>query len=664
MKISTRLKLGVYIPITMALIIIAALGFSFQQIGKIQQNGDTVRQIRSSITELNHFVFSYTLYHEERPQQQFLAEHENLTGLIAGIHFSNPDQQQLLDSIRQNNETVADLFSRLVSANEGGDTAGADRLVGLLLLRSYEADTSASLLRNMIDDEIRRSEILMAGLILSVLTVATVPLTVILRRTRRSITSSLSHLSRGAAVIGTGNLDYRIEEKGNDEITELSRSFNRMAAHLKTVTASKADLEIEVAARKEAEDELKAANNNLQEQTIKLEEEVVVRRKAEQQTQELVEEMKVHQEELEAQAEELRQAQVEARESRDKYLDLYDYAPVGYLTLEKGGGILEANLTAAGMLGVARSELVHTQISKFILPDSQDTFYFHGNQVFETGARQKCEVRMHRGDGATFYAKLESIPANSEGKTKQLRTSLSDITERKKAEEELKKHRNHLEELVATRTQELRELSHRLVDAQEKERALIGSELHDEVGQYMTYATMLIERALRKPDSQILIEAKSSVQEAISQIRNLSSMLSPRILRSAGLVPALSSLIEGYGKRMEIKVDFACSSEFEGLTEEAALAAYRIVQEALTNVARHAKASEVKIKLSQEGDKLHLEVADNGTGFTSEDVKHSTGLTGMRERALALGGEFNINSKPGQGTRITAEIPLTGKENE
>jgi len=100
MKISSRLRLAIFIPALMALAIIVALVISYQDMAKTQEAGDTIRQVRSSITELNHFVFSYILYHEERPKQQFLAGHNELTQLLASARVQTPDQQHLLDNIR------------------------------------------------------------------------------------------------------------------------------------------------------------------------------------------------------------------------------------------------------------------------------------------------------------------------------------------------------------------------------------------------------------------------------------------------------------------------------------------------------------------------------------------------------------------------------------
>ncbi len=243
-----------------------------------------------------------------------------------------------------------------------------------------------------------------------------------------------------------------------------------------------------------------------------------------------------------------------------------------------------------------------------------------------------------------------------------LAPAIVQVLMRKRAEEELYSYREHLEQLVAERTRELRDLAHRLVDAQEKERAAIGSSLHDEIGQFLTYTTLLIDKAARKPDIKILEEAKATVQEAISKIRDLSSMLSPHLLRSAGLIEALVSLIEDFTRRTKVKVDFSYNDGLNTIPEEAALACYRIVQESLTNIIRHAQATAVKVQLNHNQESLHLEIYDNGSGFEPDTMKRATGLTGMRERALALGGEFVIESGPGKGTKVIAIIPLSERK--
>ena len=125
----------------------------------------------------------------------------------------------------------------------------------------------------------------------------------------------------------------------------------------------------------------------------------------------MLHELRVHQIELEMQNEELRRTQAELDAARARYFDLYDLAPVGYCTLTEKGLILEANLTAATLLGVARGALVKQPITRFILKEDQDIYYLHRKQLFETGEPQACELRMLKKDGTTFWAHLPATAA-------------------------------------------------------------------------------------------------------------------------------------------------------------------------------------------------------------------------------------------------------------
>ena len=155
-------------------------------------------------------------------------------------------------------------------------------------------------------------------------------------------------------------------------------------------------------------------------------------------TRRLIHELQVHQVELEMQNEELRRAQAELEAARDRYSDLYDFAPVGYVTISEKGIILEANLTAAALLSIERGRLVGNPLSRFVSKEGQDAFYLHCRQVFETGDRQICEVRMMKQDGTGFHAQLESMAVrDSDGNFTRYRTVISDITERKQVEREL-----------------------------------------------------------------------------------------------------------------------------------------------------------------------------------------------------------------------------------
>ena len=151
----------------------------------------------------------------------------------------------------------------------------------------------------------------------------------------------------------------------------------------------------------------------------------------------LLHELEVHQIELEMQNEELRRAHEELEASRHKYFDLFDFAPVGYLTISETGIILEANLTAANLLGVERSQLVKKPVTRFIVREDQDIYYLHRQKLFETRARQVWELRMVRKGGIPFWVNLEAIALAGNDDATVCRATLSDITERKRAEETL-----------------------------------------------------------------------------------------------------------------------------------------------------------------------------------------------------------------------------------
>jgi PAS domain S-box-containing protein len=193
---------------------------------------------------------------------------------------------------------------------------------------------------------------------------------------------------------------------------------------------------------------------------------------------ELINELHVHQVELEMQNEELRKAQLELEESHNKYQDLFDFAPVGYFAIDDQGLIRKVNLAGAGLLGTERGNLIKMKISSFISPDFQDVFYFHRKRVAETKTKQFCELKFVKENGTPFYARLETIVVqDSEGKFSQFRTALTDINERKQAEEvllekekELENQAQHLEKmntalkvLLAHRNEEMKKIEENML---------------------------------------------------------------------------------------------------------------------------------------------------------------------------------------------------------
>lgn len=165
-------------------------------------------------------------------------------------------------------------------------------------------------------------------------------------------------------------------------------------------------------------------------------------------TRQMFHELQVHQIELELQNEELRQSQAELDAARARYFDLYDLAPVGYVTLGERGLILEANLTSANMLGVARGELSKQLLSGFVIKEDQDIYYRYRKQLLETGESQACELRMVRKDGTQFWAHLDATVMENAGGLPVSRVTISDITVHKHAEDVIEKLNKELEDRI------------------------------------------------------------------------------------------------------------------------------------------------------------------------------------------------------------------------
>jgi PAS domain S-box-containing protein len=224
-------------------------------------------------------------------------------------------------------------------------------------------------------------------------------------------------------------------------------------------------------------------------------------------------------------------------------------------------------------------------------------------------------------------------------------------------------------EAVRLGRERLQILSQRLVEIQEVERRTIARELHDEIGQSLTGLKLVLDmatRSLGEDASDGLSEAMALVDELMTQVRNLSLDLRPTMLDDLGLLPALLWHCGRYTDQTGIHVDFRHTNlERRRFRPELETAAYRIVQEALTNVARHAEVDEAQVRLWIEQDMLNVQVADQGVGFDPGDpliADVSSGIVGMRERVVLTGGDLTVESAPGAGTRLTAELPLAAPQ--
>ncbi len=359
--------------------------------------------------------------------------------------------------------------------------------------------------------------------------------------------------------------------------------------------------------------------------------------------QRVVHELQVHQEELEAQNEELRETQQLLETSRDRYADLYDFAPIGYATLDEKGHIREINLTGATILGRERSRLLGTLFSVAVARDDLNVFHGHLQQCQQGGGPVTTELTLAAHDRDPIPVQLHSVPIlDLTGQTTMYRTAITDITERKQAENILRLAHDQLEERVRERTAELagavanlrkeisereraeqglRELSVRLLQSQDDERRRIARELHDSTGQKLAALAMnlsLIGKSAETLDARLrkaLTESLALLDQSSRDIRTLSYLLHPPLLDESGLGAAVRWFADGFSQRSGVQVKLEMAPDLQRFPGEIEMALFRIVQECLTNTHRHSGSSTATIRLVADQNHVQLEMRDSGKGL-------------------------------------------------
>jgi signal transduction histidine kinase len=342
--------------------------------------------------------------------------------------------------------------------------------------------------------------------------------------------------------------------------------------------------------------------------------------------------------ELDLQIEELRRAEMELAVLRDRYLALYEEAPVGYVTLDKFNHITQANVAAAAILAQPRPTLVGKRFSSFFDRASLAMLYEMIAEARRSEERLAFDAPIPRTDSAPAWLTLDLLVAKDTG---ELRITLTDVSDRRNVENEL------------------RMVADQLITIQERERSSIATALHDEAGQQLTYLCILLDHARDsgKPlGPSELDEMSRAARRILREVRSLSASLSPAELSRIGLPTALDSMITEFTERTLIPTTYAPGARFDGFSPEACLAIYRIVQEALTNAARHASPRSVSVTLGGDAADLRVEIADDGKGFNVRKRPSSVGMLSMHERARSVGGKLGVYSTPGKGTRVVLEI--------
>jgi PAS domain S-box-containing protein len=365
----------------------------------------------------------------------------------------------------------------------------------------------------------------------------------------------------------------------------------------------------------------------------------------------LFEESQHHVAELEERMAERKRTEVALRESEERYRELFENARDAIYVHDLEGNYTRVNRATETLTGYKREEIVGHNFAEFV-PVEQ--FRYVRQSLYAKVAEQgetTYEIDVLAEDGRRVPVEVRSQAMYENGVMVGVQSTARDITERKLAQEGLKM------------------FSRQLIEAQEDERRRIARELHDQVGQILTAIKMNLHNVQQASQASEVCYIKDNIEavdQALRLVRDLSVELRPPVLDDFGLVTALHWFVDRYKKRTGLDVDVVIDmpDENERFSRDLETACFRIAQEALTNIVRHAQANQALLRLVRDANVLLLSVKDNGAGFDPESLRKrapraaTLGLIGMQERAHAAGGTIEINSAISQGTEVRLMLPL------
>jgi PAS domain S-box-containing protein len=326
----------------------------------------------------------------------------------------------------------------------------------------------------------------------------------------------------------------------------------------------------------------------------------------------------------------------------------------GAAVLSSDHTVLHCNQRFARFLGMGIQKVIGSSLHELVWPDDHPKL----DDLLRSAARKNCrgEIRLQARKVVPLPVHFSLSPLRLDG-TRAICLIASDLSEVKRAEQE-----------VRASSEQLRKLAARLVSVREDERTRIAREVHDELGQSLTAVKIdlaWLAGRLPRPNAPMLKRIGSTLKLAdsiIQSVRRISTELRPGIL-DLGLAAAVEWQVQEFQARTGIQCKLRLLTK-EVFGSDGSTALFRILQETLTNVARHAQATRVEVVKQKQRDRLVLSIRDNGRGFDQADpaLSGALGLLGMRERAAMLGGGVNIVSVPGKGTTVTAWVPLRSPE--
>ena len=348
------------------------------------------------------------------------------------------------------------------------------------------------------------------------------------------------------------------------------------------------------------------------------------------------------------------------RESEAKYRMLIDTLPNVVFKGYKDGTVDFIDNKIERLTGYKKDDFDsrHMNLTDIIVEEDAERIQKYFTEALKTKKSYVREFSIRIKTGEILWLQEGSqIVCNEEGEVEFISGAFLNITERKRAEEALQKAHN-----------ELKRLSGRIMVSQEQERTAIARELHDELGQVLTALrmdSMWLASWLDKRDPKAAERALKMcdlILKTIADVKGMALRLRPKVLDDLGLIAALDWYADDFEKRTGIPCIFEHPDAVD-LDDIAATAAYRIVQEALTNVIRHSLATHVEVSLQSDEGMLTLKVTDNGRGFNTMKLSESEGLglAGMRERASLAGGTLEIQSLRAKGTQVYLRLPFDGK---
>jgi PAS domain S-box-containing protein len=366
-----------------------------------------------------------------------------------------------------------------------------------------------------------------------------------------------------------------------------------------------------------------------------------------------------------------KQARLALQQSEERYRTLTEAGRDLIFIVDRDDRFEYVNQNLANEFSLAPAKMVGMKIDQFFSASISEMQKLNQEKVFASGEAMLVEEE-NEFPGGKRWMSVWLVPIRNEaGDVASVMGVARDISNLKSAEAALRDANDFLERRVAERTadletshQNLRQLTQAIVHAQEAERRRVARELHDEAGQSLVGLKMTIDQVLSEiPESQPELRNKISkviadLSQTMREIRSLAHGLRPSALDVAGINIALTGLCQEMAEQARLDIQYT-GIDLPSLPDDISVTLYRLVQEALTNIVKHAKATIVWVNLEQKTDEIRLTVLDDGHGFNPATIQGSLGLQGMNERISLLGGMLKISSMPGEGTTLQAFIPYT-----